>query len=89
MIENPIQFTIHSIDIPGIQRPAPAYLPLPNPRYLEIHAVCCRVAHMSGAAKYLDMVVRSVEEIGVLAEDGGSADVLVHALSRLPRVESV
>ena len=44
---------------------------------------------MSGAAKYLDMVARGVEEIGVLAEDGGSADVLVHALSRLPRVESV
>jgi len=27
-------------------------LPLPSPRYLEIHAACCRVAHMSGAADY-------------------------------------
>ena len=27
-------------------------LPLPSPRYLEIHAACCQVAHMSGAADY-------------------------------------
>jgi len=27
-------------------------LPLPSPRYLEIHAAVCRVAHMSGAADY-------------------------------------
>lgn len=26
--------------------------PLPSPRYLEIHAACCRVAYMSGAAGY-------------------------------------
>ena len=39
---------------------------------------------MSGAAEYLDTVLRDVEEIGVLAEDGGSADVLYHALTRLP-----
>jgi hypothetical protein len=27
---------------------------LPNPRYLAIHASCCRVAKLSGAADYLD-----------------------------------
>ena len=27
-------------------------LPLPSPRYLEIHAAACRVAHMAGAADY-------------------------------------
>ena len=27
-------------------------LPLPSPRYLEVHAACCRVAHASGAADY-------------------------------------
>ena len=27
-------------------------LPLPPPRYLEIHAAVCRIAHMSGAADY-------------------------------------
>ena len=81
MIRNPIQFTIHDVDMPEFQRPAPAYLPLPNPRYLEIHAACCRVACMSGATDYLDKMRDDVEEIGVLAEDGGSAEVLLHAMS--------
>ena len=83
MIRNPIQFTIHDVDMPEFQRPAPAYLPLPNPRYLEIHAACCRVAHMSGAAEYFDRMIRDVEETRVLAEDGGSAEVLFHVLSNL------
>jgi hypothetical protein len=29
-------------------------LPLPNPAYLALHASCCRVAHLSGAAEFLD-----------------------------------
>ena len=29
-------------------------LPLPNREYLKLHAAVCRVAHMSGAAGYLD-----------------------------------
>ncbi|KAF8873781.1 hypothetical protein BD779DRAFT_1679049 [Infundibulicybe gibba] len=28
-------------------------LELPSPEYLGLHAVCCRVAHMSGATRYL------------------------------------
>ncbi|EFI27097.1 hypothetical protein CC1G_15227 [Coprinopsis cinerea okayama7 len=28
-------------------------LPLPDPRYLRLHAAICRVAHLSGAAAYL------------------------------------
>ena len=27
-------------------------LPLPSPRYLEIHVACCRIAHMSGVANF-------------------------------------
>lgn len=54
-------------------------LPLPSPRYLEIHAACCRIAHLSGAAEYIDNLLRAVEELDVLAEDGGSADVLAYA----------
>ncbi|TFY74889.1 hypothetical protein EWM64_g9122 [Hericium alpestre] len=30
--------------------PDPDQVPLPNPRYLRIHAACARVAHMSGAS---------------------------------------
>ncbi|EIW52497.1 uncharacterized protein TRAVEDRAFT_52941 [Trametes versicolor FP-101664 SS1] len=57
-------------------------LPLPSPRYLEVHAACCRVAHMSGAAEYLDLIYRHMEELEVLANNGASADVLTFALHR-------
>lgn len=32
-------------------------LELPSATYLAIHAACCGVAHMSGAAKYFDKVL--------------------------------
>lgn len=28
-------------------------LPLPNPKYLALHALCCEVAWMSGALQYI------------------------------------
>ncbi|THU79641.1 hypothetical protein K435DRAFT_697356 [Dendrothele bispora CBS 962.96] len=56
-------------------------LPLPNPTYLHIHASVCRVAHMSGAADYIDFISRAMEQLDVLAEDGSSADFLAGALS--------
>ena len=77
---SPVQFTVHDLEFPGLPRPDAAHLLLPNPRYLEVHAACCKVAHMSGAAEYLEMMVRDIENIGVLAEDGGSADVLMYAI---------
>ena len=78
-----VQFNVHDMDLPGFPRPAARHLALPSSRYLEIHAACCKVAHMSGAAEYLDRVMRDMEELPVLAEDGRSAGVLAHALSRL------
>ncbi|KAJ7710972.1 hypothetical protein B0H17DRAFT_914470 [Mycena rosella] len=50
--------------------------PLPDPRLLALHAVCARVAHMSGAAEVLDEFDRDVEEMGVLAADGSSINTL-------------
>ncbi|KAI0351275.1 hypothetical protein OH77DRAFT_1429787 [Trametes cingulata] len=58
-------------------------LPLPSPKYLRIHAACCRIAHMSGAAEYLDLVLHELEEMQVLACDGTSADVLSFALRNI------
>ncbi|KAI0364578.1 hypothetical protein BV20DRAFT_1057144 [Pilatotrama ljubarskyi] len=55
-------------------------LPLPSPKYLRVHAACCRVAHMSGAAEHLDLIFRDMEDLKVLAHDGTSADVLSIAL---------
>ncbi|KAH9846874.1 hypothetical protein C2E23DRAFT_539117 [Lenzites betulinus] len=57
-------------------------LPLPSPRYLEIHAFCCRILHMSGAAEYVDLIFRDMEELQVLSSNGTSADVLSFALHR-------
>ncbi|EFI27089.1 hypothetical protein CC1G_15218 [Coprinopsis cinerea okayama7 len=59
----------------------PERLPLPNPRCLEIHAACAKVAHLSGAAEYLENVLRGYEETRVLAEDGTSAELLSHLLT--------
>ncbi|KAF8879585.1 hypothetical protein BD779DRAFT_1146539 [Infundibulicybe gibba] len=70
----------------GIQlaTPDPASYPLPDPRYIAVHAACARVAHLSGAGEYLDIVSREVEGITV---DDGSGDVLYHALMRHLEVE--
>ncbi|KAK0199866.1 hypothetical protein DFS33DRAFT_1365519 [Desarmillaria ectypa] len=62
--------------------PNPQALPLPSPAYLAIHAACCRVAHLSGAAEYVEKVFQEEEEIRervgsmcILAEDGTSMDL--------------
>ncbi|KZP30025.1 hypothetical protein FIBSPDRAFT_850723, partial [Athelia psychrophila] len=54
--------------------------PLPDPRYLALHAACAKIAHMSGAAEVIDSFLRDYEEIHVLARDG-SSDVLGQALA--------
>jgi hypothetical protein len=51
-------------------------LPLPNPEYLKLHAAVCRVAHMCGAADYLDQQDRDFDRTPVLARDGSSANLL-------------
>ncbi|KAK6997157.1 hypothetical protein R3P38DRAFT_3328876 [Favolaschia claudopus] len=58
-------------------------LPLPSRQLLALHAVCARVAHMSGAAEALDKHDRDLEETWVLARDGGSANLLHMMLSPL------
>ena len=55
-------------------------LPLPNPAYLRIHAACCRVAHLSGAGKYIDKVSEDLKDVRVLSKDGSSAHLLSFAL---------
>jgi len=55
-------------------------LPLPNREYLKLHAAVCRVAHMSGAARYLNQEDRDIDRIRVLAPDGSSADLLASRL---------
>jgi len=67
----------------------PIHLPVPAPELLALHGTCCKVAHLSGAAEYIDMIYRDADEIGVLAPDGTSGDILDYALSSLLNTVSV
>ena len=70
--------------------PDPEKLPLPKPAYLHIHATCAKIAHLSGASEYVEKILRDLEEIRVLAKDGGSSQLLNEAiLSSAMRLISV
>ena len=57
--------------------------PLPSCDYLKLHAVCCHVAHLSGADSYLDELREEMQEVRTLAEDGSSTELLASALARV------
>jgi hypothetical protein len=59
------------------------HLPVPSRELLALHATCCKVAHLSGAAEYIERIYRDIDEMGVLASDGTSADMLDYALFSL------
>ncbi|PBK84071.1 hypothetical protein ARMGADRAFT_1037431 [Armillaria gallica] len=46
----------------------------------EQHEACAKVVNLSGAAQYNDKLDRDVEDMGVLAENGSAAEVLIGAL---------
>lgn len=75
-----VQFTAHNVDLARSGTQTSGSLALPNPQYLRIHAACCKVAHLSGAAEYLDEAYRDMEMLQVLTNDGSSAQVLDVAL---------
>jgi hypothetical protein len=56
-------------------------LPLPDARYLRLHAACAKIAHSSGAAGIIDLHMRDIADSKVLAQDGSSMDILEHAMS--------
>ena len=60
---------------------ASADLPLPDPRYLALHAACAKVAHLSGAGEYIDTFYRDIDTTLVLAKDGLSVKLLAEAMS--------
>jgi hypothetical protein len=55
---------------------------IPDPQYIKIHAACCRVAHMSGAADYMDDILDDLDtgQTKVLSEDGSGSKILEFAL---------
>ena len=63
----------------------PEKLPVPAPELLALHATCCKVAHFSGAAEYIDEIYHDADEMGVLSADGASGDVLTYMLLSLSK----
>ncbi|KIM35839.1 hypothetical protein M413DRAFT_32196 [Hebeloma cylindrosporum] len=61
----------------------PVNLPVPSPTYLEIHAACAKIGHLSGATEYIDRFYGEVEGSTVLAPDGASASLLEDAIFEL------
>ena len=51
-------------------------LPRPSPNYLCLHAACARIAHLSGAAEYVESAYRDLDDKAVLADDGSSSMAL-------------
>ncbi|KAK0194124.1 hypothetical protein F5146DRAFT_1101836 [Armillaria mellea] len=64
-------------------------LPVPSEALLALHAACAKVARISGAAEYIDEVDRDVENLGVLAHNGGSGEVFNSALLKLNHMNQV
>lgn len=50
--------------------------PVPSRTYLELHAACARVAHLSGAGECIDRLYRENEDRQPFGADGGSVDIL-------------
>jgi len=61
----------------------PTNHPVPSTEFLTLHATCAKAAHFTGAGAYLDELDQDVADLGVLAGDGGSADVLTQALTSM------
>lgn len=54
-------------------------IPLPSSRYIALHAACAQVINACGMGKEIDRIIRDIEELSELPEDGGS-DAVVFAL---------
>ncbi|KAI9455641.1 hypothetical protein HD554DRAFT_1032484 [Boletus coccyginus] len=61
----------------------PENLPVPAYELLALHATCCKVAHFSGAAEYIDEIYRDADKLDVLSADGTSGDILDYVLLSL------
>ncbi|KAK0472331.1 hypothetical protein IW261DRAFT_1405221 [Armillaria novae-zelandiae] len=64
-------------------------IPLPDRRYFQLHDACARIAHLSGAGDIVEQLLRDMEDMKVLAEDGGSNQLLSLVLSSRLQAQSV
>lgn len=55
--------------------------PLPEPAFLALHALCCEVAWMSGAAEYMDDVEQMMNELCGREDYASPVDLLMKAVA--------
>jgi hypothetical protein len=55
--------------------------PLPDPAALSFHAACAPVTRLSGAAEYIETVLRDMEDVFILTSDESSAHALELSLT--------
>ncbi|KAH8914869.1 hypothetical protein BT69DRAFT_1231265, partial [Atractiella rhizophila] len=55
-------------------------LDLPDPKYLGLHSACCRIAHLSGAADYLDKMDRDNHPSSLISLNQEFTDILTARL---------
>lgn len=90
-IQNNVQPNTYRVeqDIPPIVKPLQSITfssdsplqPVPNPRYIAFHAACAQAAKMSGAGKYIYMLVNYMEQEEVDLVNGVSfPELLAHAI---------
>jgi len=54
----------------------------PSPQLIALHAVCVKIAHMSGAAEHLEETFRDTEPLPVMTAPN-AANEPVHALKKI------
>ncbi|KAK0225304.1 hypothetical protein IW262DRAFT_1456386 [Armillaria fumosa] len=64
-------------------------IPLPDRRYFQLHDACATIFHLSGARKVMERLFEDVDDLKVLAEDGGSSYLLSFVLSSRFQTESI
>lgn len=67
---------------PNLRSPVNTY-PLPDRASLQLHALCCRVAHLMGSDESDDGILDDYEEVRELAKDGSSSVLLAAALAHI------
>ena len=55
-------------------------LRVPDPRYIQLHAACAKIAHASGAAEVIDHFLSDYDTVKTLSADGSSSELLAQAL---------
>lgn len=58
-------------------------LDFPSPEYLRIHASCCRIAGLSGAAEWYRKLERDEEDYSDSAGGGAFGDILMDKLAQI------